>query len=81
MIRTTQTVGVLLLGLLSDVHAFYLPGAVPTDFGVGDKVDLYVNALTPKTNVGNPKLVSHACIVTETHKFMLRTEISHKLCA
>jgi len=29
------------------VHAFYLPGAAPHDYGVAEKVDLFVNALTP----------------------------------
>ncbi|KAI0281057.1 Endomembrane protein 70-domain-containing protein [Russula aff. rugulosa BPL654] len=29
------------------VHAFYLPGAAPHDYRVAEKVDLFVNALTP----------------------------------
>ncbi|KAI0028138.1 Nonaspanin [Vararia minispora EC-137] len=29
------------------VNAFYLPGAAPHDYKKGDKVELYVNALTP----------------------------------
>jgi len=29
------------------VSSFYLPGAAPHDYVRGDKVDLYVNALTP----------------------------------
>ena len=38
----------LLAGLLSEsVNAFYLPGAAPHDFQLGERVELYVNALTP----------------------------------
>jgi transmembrane 9 superfamily member 2/4 len=42
--------GALLVALLTSsipVHAFYLPGAAPHDYREGEKVDLFVNALTP----------------------------------
>ncbi|TGZ78117.1 hypothetical protein EX30DRAFT_322824 [Ascodesmis nigricans] len=35
------------LSLLPLSHAFYLPGVAPTDYTIGNKVPLYVNALTP----------------------------------
>ncbi|KZV77095.1 endosomal P24A protein [Peniophora sp. CONT] len=40
---------VALLALLTaqSAHAFYLPGAAPKDYKKGNKVELYVNALTP----------------------------------
>ena len=40
---------VALVALLTaqSAHAFYLPGAAPKDYKKGDKVELYVNALTP----------------------------------
>jgi len=28
-------------------QAFYLPGSAPRDYSVGEKVDVFVNALTP----------------------------------
>ncbi|KAI0256246.1 Nonaspanin TM9SF [Lactifluus subvellereus] len=41
------------------VHAFYLPGAAPHDYRVGEKVDLFVNALTPMlSGTDDPKLRS-----------------------
>jgi transmembrane 9 superfamily protein 2/4 len=42
--------GVVLVALVASslpVHAFYLPGAAPHDYTDGEKVDLFVNALTP----------------------------------
>lgn len=39
--------GGAILSLLASVHAFYLPGAAPHDYQQGEKVDLYVNTLTP----------------------------------
>ena len=38
---------VALVTSLVPVHAFYLPGAAPHDYKEGEKVDLFVNALTP----------------------------------
>lgn len=51
---------VALLALLTaqSAHAFYLPGAAPKDYKKGDKVELYVNALTPMlASNENSKLV------------------------
>jgi transmembrane 9 superfamily protein 2/4 len=42
--------GVLLVALVTStlpVYAFYLPGAAPHDYREGEKVELFVNALTP----------------------------------
>jgi transmembrane 9 superfamily member 2/4 len=38
-------VSLLALSLLT--NAFYLPGAAPHNYADGDKIELYVNALTP----------------------------------
>jgi hypothetical protein len=35
------------LSCLPYIHAFYLPGAAPHNYIEGEKVDLFVNALTP----------------------------------
>lgn len=37
----------LALSLALSSNAFYLPGAAPRNYGKGDQVDLFVNALTP----------------------------------
>ena len=49
----------LLLSLISTgVNAFYLPGAAPHDFQQGERVELFVNALTPIIgSTNNAKLV------------------------
>ncbi|KAG8953524.1 hypothetical protein FRC04_002366 [Tulasnella sp. 424] len=48
----------LLLGALcSSASAFYLPGAAPKDYALGDQVPVYVNALTPVI-AANAKLKS-----------------------
>ncbi|KAI0743516.1 Nonaspanin [Daedaleopsis nitida] len=39
--------GAIVLRRLSTAHAFYLPGAAPHDYRENEKVDLFVNALTP----------------------------------
>ncbi|KAG6811532.1 hypothetical protein H0H92_006965 [Tricholoma furcatifolium] len=38
---------------ITQVHSFYLPGAAPHDYILGEKVDLFVNALTPKIMNGD----------------------------
>ncbi|KAH9166904.1 endosomal P24A protein [Lactarius sanguifluus] len=46
----SSLVGLVLVALVTSlipVHAFYLPGAAPHDYREGEKVDLFVNALTP----------------------------------
>lgn len=54
--------GAVLLALVVSslpVHAFYLPGAAPHDYREGEKVDLFVNALTPMlSSSDDAKLVS-----------------------
>jgi transmembrane 9 superfamily member 2/4 len=42
--------GAVLVALVAysiPIQAFYLPGAAPHDYREGEKVDLFVNALTP----------------------------------
>lgn len=47
------------LALASCSSAFYLPGAAPNDYKEGDRVELFVNALTPMvTGSSNAKLKS-----------------------
>jgi transmembrane 9 superfamily protein 2/4 len=36
-----------LLISVTNVNAFYLPGAAPHNYELGERVDLFVNALTP----------------------------------
>ena len=44
--------------LVNNVAGFYLPGAAPHDYKLGEKVDLLVNALTPMlANEEHAKLV------------------------
>lgn len=54
--------GAVLVALVTScipVHAFYLPGAAPHDYRAGEKVDLFVNALTPMlSGADDAKLVS-----------------------
>jgi transmembrane 9 superfamily protein 2/4 len=41
------------------IHAFYLPGAAPRNYALGEQVDLFVNALTPMlAGTDDSKLVS-----------------------
>ena len=59
--------GLVLVALVTSlvpVHAFYLPGAAPHDYKEGEKVDLFVNALTPMLpGSDDAKLVSVCCDV------------------
>jgi transmembrane 9 superfamily protein 2/4 len=54
--------GAVLVALVASflpVRAFYLPGAAPHDYREGEKVDLFVNALTPMlSGSDDAKLVS-----------------------
>lgn len=53
----SQAIATLFLGICA--HAFYLPGAAPHDYALGDQVNVLVNALTPKLlGKDDPKLVS-----------------------
>ena len=58
-----QKAWILALGsiLAPSVEAFYLPGAVPHDYHSGERVELFVNALTPMiASANNSKLVSRS---------------------
>ena len=56
MLRAALTASLLLL--LTSVHGFYLPGAAPRSYVEGEKVDLFVNALTPMlSGTSDAKLV------------------------
>lgn len=49
----------LLFGICA--KAFYLPGAAPHDYTLGDQVNVFVNALTPMLQgKDDAKLVSHS---------------------
>jgi hypothetical protein len=58
------TVVLALLPLIHHAAAFYLPGSAPRDYKDGETVELFVNALTPKTNVATPKLVRSFCLLS-----------------
>ena len=46
------------LSCLPYIYAFYLPGAAPRNYAEGEKVDLFVNALTPMlSGANNAKIV------------------------
>lgn len=47
MATTRQRLVLLLLAVAQGSQAFYLPGAAPHDYSRDEKVDIYVNALTP----------------------------------
>ena len=56
--RGLRLLGTALLSVLSSARAFYLPGAAPHDYREGEKVDIFVNALTPMiAGTDNAKLV------------------------
>jgi len=56
MLRAALTASLLLI--LPSVHGFYLPGAAPRSYTEGEKVDLFVNALTPMlSGTSDAKLV------------------------
>lgn len=71
----------LLLYAAQPASAFYLPGAAPHDYKLGDEVKLFVNALTPMIGTGeNAKLVSQDIRSSFDRQFAERaTEIGHKL--
>ena len=50
--------GGVVAAFASTTTAFYLPGAAPRDYRDGEKVELFVNALTPMlASTENAKLV------------------------
>jgi hypothetical protein len=73
-----RSLNTLLTSLLASVNAFYPPGAAPHDYASGEKVDLFVNALTPTLPSG-AKLV---CSYWGLLYFSINTliEIAYKLC-
>lgn len=55
---STLIIGALALSFLDPTHAFYLPGAAPRSYKLGEDVKLFVNALTPMLlGTDNAKLV------------------------
>ncbi|KAL0955960.1 hypothetical protein HGRIS_002142 [Hohenbuehelia grisea] len=59
MASRTRFLGLLGLSCLLSSNAFYLPGAAPRNYHIGDKVELFVNALTPMlSGSDNAKLKS-----------------------
>lgn len=55
----SRAAAALLLGTCA--QAFYLPGAAPHDYVLGDQVNVFVNALTPMLQgKDDAKLVSHS---------------------
>lgn len=54
----TLALSVFLASALTFTSAFYLPGAAPTNYHEGERVDVLVNALTPMlAGSDDPKLV------------------------
>ena len=52
-------VPLVLLLAPSPATAFYLPGTAPRDYEVGEKIDVFVNTLTPMLNSKLRSLISH----------------------
>ncbi|KAK4686804.1 transmembrane 9 superfamily member 2/4, partial [Tremellales sp. Uapishka_1] len=48
-----------LLPFLTSTSAFYLPGTAPRDYLYGEKIDVFVNTLTPMLNSKLKSLISH----------------------
>ena len=64
------------------VQAFYLPGAAPHDYRLAEKVDLFVNALTPMlSGSDDAKLVSTYSFpgLLSAHSWMNLTEVANQL--
>ena len=58
------TLATLALSLIPSSFSFYLPGAAPRNYERGEKVDLFVNALTPTLGGSdNSKLVSNTSVI------------------
>jgi len=53
------TCSLALLALLAPSSAFYLPGTAPRDYLAGEKIDVFVNTLTPMLNSKLRSLISH----------------------
>lgn len=70
-------------GLLATcANAFYLPGSAPRDYQRGERVELFVNALTPMIGVAyDAKLVRISMSTLLTLSYTGYAEISDKLWA
>ena len=67
------------LSCLPYIYAFYLPGAAPHNYIEGEKVDLFVNALTPMlSGAKSAKIVCTYSLSLSTSQTCV-TEIPHKL--
>ena len=53
------TTSLALLACAAPSSAFYLPGTAPRDYLYGEKIDVFVNTLTPKLNSKLRSLISH----------------------
>lgn len=61
-------------------YAFYLPGAAPHDYALGERVSIFVNALTPMlTSKDDAKLVRPLLNVKLCLAKLSGTEINDKL--
>lgn len=58
ILRSTLTALATLLSL-SSTAAFYLPGSAPRDYLEGEKIDVFVNTLTPMLNSKLKSLISY----------------------
>jgi len=79
-----SVLGLLSLGcalLVNNVAGFYLPGAAPHDYKQGEKVDLFVNALTPMlANEDHAKLVRQHSVSTLVAVLTVRRNRSLIVC-
>jgi hypothetical protein len=78
----TRAALVALVASSIPVHAFYLPGAAPHDYRVAEKVDLFVNALTPMlSGSDDAKLVSTYFVfeLFPSHPWMNTAEVANQL--
>ena len=55
----TLTIYSIFVATLSTSKAFYLPGTAPRDYLVGERIDVFVNTLTPMLNSKLRSLISH----------------------
>ena len=70
----------ILVYILPLASAFYLPGAAPTNYRTGERVEVLVNALTPMlTGKDDLKLVSMPVIDFIAVHLLSTIEISHQL--
>ena len=66
--------------LVNNAAGFYLPGAAPHDYEPGEKVDLFVNALTPMlANEAHAKLVRVQSLLFSLNGADFSSEIAYQL--